>query len=264
MLIDEPRLVGLSYFFDDAHIVYRPTDIYWVQKNDSSIINAERLLLSKVSLVVGTSGPVLQHILSLGFEQSYELIENGFEFNGEFPQKPDLKAPFKGIYYGSLDDRFDHKLVLEIALANPGVDFVVASPDFENLPKGLPANLQYTKRIPYDELFHRISEFDFGFLPFVDNTANNGRSPMKLYEMYACGLPVFSTETSELRRRKLPFVFFFDSSLEIKEKLLELDTAILDCEFRETVLKNHTWTAISRRLLEFVENGKEDLSDRKN
>lgn len=264
VLIDEPRLVGLSDYFDNAQIVYRPTDIYWVQKNDASIINAERLLLSKVRLVVGTSGPVLQHVRSLGFEHATELIENGYEFNGEFTQQPDLQIPLKGIYYGSLDDRFDHKLILEIALANPSVNFVVASPDFEDPPKGLPANLQYEKGIPYNKLFNRISEFDFGFLPFVDSTANNGRSPMKLYEMYACGLPVFSTETTELRRRKLPFVFFFDSSLEIEKKLLELDTTILDCRFRETVLKNHTWSAISMRLLELVFTGKEILSDRKN
>jgi hypothetical protein len=252
LMIDEPRFVGLESTIKAAHTIYRPTDIYWSMKNDTSIIEAEKLLLAKVSRVAATSQPVLDHIKSLKSNIEGQIFENGFNLKIVDSKKIERGAVVRGIYYGSLDDRFDFELVKAIAEKNPKVQFDIYSPDIESTSSGPRGNVSLNPAIPYEELPEVMSKYQFGFLPFSDSISNNGRSPMKLFEMIARGLPVFVTKTSELSRRNIPFLVTLDDKTEIMLELENLDSELYSYEQRTRFISQYTWENIAERLVQFA------------
>ena len=71
-------------------------------------------------------------------------------------------------------------------------------------------NLRLLGPRPYALLPAYLQHAQAGLLPLNDHPANAGRSPMKLYEYAAAGIPVLATRTEDLARRAPQFVRFFD------------------------------------------------------
>jgi len=74
------------------------------------------------------------------------------------------------------------------------------------------ANVHLLGSRPYAELPGYLQHADLGLLPFNNHPGNAARSPMKLYEYAAAGLPVVARRTPELERRNEPFVHFYDDA----------------------------------------------------
>ncbi len=72
-------------------------------------------------------------------------------------------------FYGVLDERFDFKLLGEVARLKPDVQFVLIGPvmkiDPETLPKA--ANIHYLGAKSYDELPDYLSRWDVALIPFA-------------------------------------------------------------------------------------------------
>jgi glycosyltransferase involved in cell wall biosynthesis len=223
LLVDDPRLAGVEQILQPRIFFYRPTDFYGAMKGDDTFITAERKLLSGCAGIIATSEPVRRHVLTLRPGLPSLLLENGVDFQHfsvpvEEPEELARIPHPRVVYVGAIDDRFNHALVESLAANFPEVHFILIGPGVKEL-SSTRSNLHRLGSIPYRRIPGFLQFSDVGLLPLVDNLANSGRSPMKLYEYGASGLPVLSTRTAELQRRKLDFVHLFSTPEEAMQQL---------------------------------------------
>lgn len=258
VLIDEPRLAYLLEYFPKAKIVYRPTDVYHEIRNDPSIIEAEKKLIPQVHGFVATSEPVRQHLNRLGVEEVL-LLQNGVDLDHYLnfaKSELDLPAAPRAIYAGALDHRFGFDVVRNAATKHQNLSFLLAGPvdekykaEFKNL-----RNVHFLGHVKYAELPNLLSQCQLGLLPMSDHPSNLGRSPMKLFEYAAVGLPVVSTATPELERRELPFVFLAQSGQIFTEKLNEVlaaDISMLSQQAKQCAM-NESWASKTITILNYI------------
>lgn len=260
LLIDEPRMAHLVPLLRPRIAVYRPTDVYSVHKSDPSLVALERRLLKCVHGVVGTSAPVLEHVRALGSELPTLLLENGVDlghFVDDRVEPEELKSlPHpRAVYVGAVDHRFGAELLHAAASQNPDTTFIViggGEPKTASVMR--PENVRYLGPRPYEQIPAYLQHCDFAVMPLSGATSNSGRSPMKMFEFAAAGLPVVATDTEELRRRRLPFVQLVRSAEEFGsacQRVAELDDQELSDTARR-VADSHGWDAKLAQLLEFV------------
>ncbi|MDR5172644.1 glycosyltransferase [Methylobacillus flagellatus] len=258
VLIDEPRLGYLLQYFSKAKIVYRPTDIYHEIRNDPSIIEAEKLLIPQVHGFIATSEPVRQHLNRLGVEDVL-LLQNGVDLDHylNFVQSElDLPPEPRAIYAGALDHRFGFDVVRSAALQHQGISFLLAGPVEEKYKTAFNdlANVHFLGHIKYAELPNLLSQCQIGLLPMSDHPSNLGRSPMKLFEYAAVGLPVVSTATPELERRQLPFVFLAKNAQRFTENLQEVfnaDIQLMSQQAKQSAM-NESWASKTITILNYI------------
>jgi glycosyltransferase involved in cell wall biosynthesis len=94
-----------------------------------------------------------------------------------------------------VDERFDIKLIEEVALAKPHWHFVIIGPvvkiDLQTLPRL--DNIHYLGGKNYNELPHYLAGWDIAVIPFANNESTKFISPTKTPEYLAGGKPVIST-----------------------------------------------------------------------
>ena len=98
-------------------------------------------------------------------------------------------------FYGVLDERFDSKLMGEIAALRPEIHFILLGPVVKIDPASLPqaANIHYLPGKTYAELPGYLSGWDAAMMPFALNESTRFISPTKTPEFLAAGKPVVST-----------------------------------------------------------------------
>jgi glycosyltransferase involved in cell wall biosynthesis len=105
-------------------------------------------------------------------------------------------------YVGALNSWFDVEAVDLAARSHPGWRFLlvgkVASPKIEPL-RHLP-NVTLVGEVPYEELPMWLDQFDVATIPFLVQPLTLATNPVKLYEYFACGLPVVSAPLPEVQR----------------------------------------------------------------
>jgi glycosyltransferase involved in cell wall biosynthesis len=211
LLVDQPQLAGIETLLRPRLLVYRATDLYGQMMGSALVDEAERRIARAAHLLVGTSEPVLAHLRTLASGPAM-LLENGVEFErfaaaaAPPPEYRDIPEP-RVVYAGALDERFDTGVIHALA-ADPGIRVVLIGPasgTVVNALSGRP-NVFLLGARPYESLAAYLQHAQVGLVPLTTHPANQGRSPMKLFEYGAAGLPVVATATRELSRRALPFV----------------------------------------------------------
>ena len=259
LLIDEPRMSSLLTTLTPRIAIYRPTDVYRDLKGDPSLDGVERRLLQQVDGVVGTSGVVLEHVSSLGAGSLPSLLlENGVDveqFSAPRAEPADLAALShpRAIYVGALDHRFDTAALAEAARRNPSVNFVVIGGE-PAPPSGPAGNIHQLGRRSYEDVPAYLQHSDLAVMPLARVPANEGRSPMKIFEFGAAGLPVVASTSAELRRRALPFVHLAESSEELAAlcgQVARQERGQMS-ELARRSAAEHAWPGKLRRLFEFV------------
>ena len=100
-------------------------------------------------------------------------------------------------FIGTLDDRFDEKLIIACAERLPHVHWVFVGPmkahraSFEELSRL--RNVHLLPPCPHHEVPLYIHGFDVGLIPYWLNEYTRAVAPIKLYEYLAMGKPVVST-----------------------------------------------------------------------
>ena len=98
--------------------------------------------------------------------------------------------------------------------------------------------------IPHSEVSEVLRNFDIGIVPYPnDSHMNKYASPMKIFEMAACGVPILASDIKshkELEKFNLGIVYFkngnfADFSLKLQELILDAD---LRKKLTELSLKN--------------------------
>lgn len=105
-------------------------------------------------------------------------------------------------FFGVIDERFDLKLLAEVARRQPQWQFVLVGPVVKIDPASLPraANLHYLGQKTYAELPAYLAHWDVALMPFALNDATEFISPTKTPEYLAGGVPVVSTGIRDVIR----------------------------------------------------------------
>ena len=171
-------------------------------KNHGARLEAD--FINSVDVSIFTSSALLNN---RGNDKSF-LIENGVDFelfNQRAKKKTDREAPSnkRNIigFVGSMDERIDYGL-LKFAITNLSqIDFqFVGRIICDNEMKELDTfdNVELIDPVSYNRLPEVMSNFDIGIIPFTLSEFNKSIYPMKINEYLSLGLPVVSTNFSDL------------------------------------------------------------------
>jgi glycosyltransferase involved in cell wall biosynthesis len=260
LVIDQPKLAGIEEILSADRLVYRATDLYPDITGDPRVAIAETRLVKKADLVVATSRPVLEHLRRLAMPKRQMLLENGVDIDHFSaprrvpPEYRDRSRPL-AIYVGALDERLDFGLVRKLCIEIPELTVVLIGPSSVpgvSLLSSLPNALLLGSK-PYEEIPGYLQHAQVGLLPLSLHASNRGRSPLKLYEYGASGLPVVGTSTPELSQRDLAFLRLAEGPdqfvAEVRAILDRPDSARVMSDAAKRTAAQHTWSAIAAKLL---------------
>ncbi|WP_366247710.1 glycosyltransferase [Terribacillus aidingensis] len=261
LILDQPSFIGIESIINPKITIYRPTDLYTDMEDDEVIRKAEALIMNNADALIGTSEPVLNKIRLLNKKIPRQLIENGVEFehfNTYRPEPKDyahIKGP-KAVYMGAIDKRLDMNAIFELARGIPELNLILIGP-YEEKDIRL---IRYEKNIflfgtrEYRDLPGYLQAADIGLLPLSDHPSNQGRSPMKLYEYAASGIPVVAKKTTELERRKDNFISIYSDYKELINTVKRLlDDASLESNVIKEEARKYSWENRALLLSEFIE-----------
>lgn len=263
LLVDQPYFVGLERIVNPRVLGYRATDLYVELLGKIAVEVAEKDLVNGADFLIGTSQPVIERLRSLAPGKPLSLLENGVDYKlfstaTVAPPEYSRILPPRFVYAGALDERFGFDVVRAVAFNFPMANIILIGPysasSFKRL--GSSKNVHVLGPRKHEQLPGYFQHADIGLLPFSDHLANDGRSPMKLFEYGASGLPVVATRTTELARRKLDFVFLANDANDFVccvDKLIDNGNEI--SRIRATAKdqsKAYAWETITHRLVHDV------------
>lgn len=252
VLLDEPRLYGMLGGIKFRKIVYRPTDIK-TGIDFKSYFNLEDKITKAADGVIATSVPVMESLEKFFTLKSPRYVqENGvdlehFKSNVESIKEISNLPGRKCIYVGAFDERFDFDAVKVLVKNAPDISFFFIGPGGGRIKSIDLKNCKYLGAVSFDEIPRYLRACDVAIMPFSSNPSNNGRSPMKLYEYLAAGLPVVARRTQEISRRNLERVFLYDNP---EEAIKQVQAASQLKKFSQ-VPKELDWSVISERMIRF-------------
>ncbi|MBL1212330.1 MAG: glycosyltransferase [Ignavibacteriae bacterium] len=179
-------------------------------KNSMSV---EKLLAGKVDLVLYTARNLKEYVNNLS-PQKAAYFPNGVNFDNFNKGSKSLPDEFNSIpsprilYVGAIHEWFDFDLVEKTAKEYPNYSFVLignkesAAARFSHLK-----NVYLLGIKKYTELSKYIYNSDVGIIPFNKlkyPDLVNSINPLKLYQYFACGLPVVSVSWNEIEMLNSP------------------------------------------------------------
>lgn len=259
LFIDQPSFVGLEKVVKPGKTVYRPTDLYSKLTGSDSIAAAEEAILADADALVSTSDPVLAELRPYKPSIPTLLLENGVEydhFSKEAEEPEELKripGP-RAVYVGAIDERLDLEALRLLAQELPELQLLVIGPYAPDIAAAFAPydNVHLLGARPYETIPAYLQHADVALLPLSGHSANRGRSPMKLYEYAAAGLPVVVTETPELLRRHEDFLYFYRDRDTFPAKVREALHNRPPRDHMRQLAKRHAWESKVRTLLDFV------------
>lgn len=184
VFIDQPLFPARH--FAEGTVVFRPTDIF----RTPALQRAADAASIEADAVAATSPGVLSSLVTP--RGPHCVIENGVEFD-RFSGTRGLEKEYDFVYVGAIDFRFDFHALACAARRLPAATFVIYGPRPLSVSR-MPVNVELRGPIEYDEVPSALARGRVGVMPFTASASNTARSPMKLYEYLAAGLPVVAPD----------------------------------------------------------------------
>lgn len=214
--LGHPRAIEARQHLEPALTVYDCYDAFGEFEEEARQAEQTKELeakaLTEADLVLATARLLYQKCAPAN-PHSY-LVPNGAEiahFQQEQPAKPSqqwggvdidaLAAKGKVVgYIGDMGEWFDHMLMISTAQLNPKIAFVFIGPVNKPIESLVQLrNTYFTGRVPYAELPYYVSRFDACIIPFLNSPVTEVVNPIKMYEYFATGKPVVTTDFPEIR-----------------------------------------------------------------
>lgn len=212
----------------------------------------EQALMSSVDAVFAVSHKLCEYASAYNAHVHY--LPNGYNADFFFPTPGD-RAPYPARrpvigYVGTISGRVDFTGLYLSATQCPGFDFHMVgqvSPDIEHelTNTDRPANLAERffalpnvtlhAPLPLAAVRDVMATFDVALIPYCLNAFTLASCPLKMYEYYALGLPVVSTNIPEVTR--------FDAQVLIAKEASSYKDMIC-----QALSDAHSATAVERRL----------------
>ena len=245
VFIDQPLFP--SRHFPSSTVIFRPTDIFPTK----ALNRAARRTAAEADGVAATSPKVLESVIAES-DRPRAVLENGVEY-GRFAAAAGTEKQYDFVYVGALDFRFDFSSLASAALAFPNSVFAIFGPLPSNLPT-FPPNVEFRGAIPYASVPDAIARGRVGIMPFVENPSNAARSPMKLYEYVAAGVPVVAPSSIADRARGVAALVPFtpDDPLSFAQALGSSLTHPAPNESDKQSARDKDWSSVAAALLDFA------------
>ncbi|MCF8601171.1 glycosyltransferase family protein [Klebsiella sp. 2019SCSN059] len=198
ILCDTPYFSPYIDLFNYDKLIYRPTDDYEAM-DGIKVHKHEYNIIKKSDMIFPTSDSVSENLLTrykdIALNKKMHTIPNGFD-SRLFYCKSSRSERLGALYIGAIDSRFDFNALSKLAANFPNCPFNIYGPleseyiDIASSLMNKHKNLVFHGAIKYEETPALMNKHKVGLLLLEDNKANEGRSPMKLWEYYACGLDI--------------------------------------------------------------------------
>ncbi len=237
-------------------VIYDCMDYHAGFKYHSTTLNDLEQKLIKQSNQVIVSSNFLHNYVSQYRKNNISIINNAsdydyFKATNIYPQNI---TPIIG-YYGALENWFDTNLIDKIAKSNK-CQLVFAGQNNNKILQKLStkySNIKLMGEIPYSQIPKLLSSFDICIIPFVINKLIQATDPVKIYEYFASGKPVISTNIPELAR--YPHLVYIANSQNILDKITDAlnEKSSLKSQ-RITFAKSNTWTHRTNQLINLIKS----------
>ncbi|MEA1988044.1 MAG: hypothetical protein U9N57_02390 [Pseudomonadota bacterium] len=250
VLIDQPQLYKSLNLFSEAIKIYRPTDLY-SEMGGNKFALPEIKAIEKSHGYVATSSQVDAHMQSLTDKPGIT-VTNGVDYD-LFCQLSSQPRQNKCVYVGAVDFRFDLQTAIILAKNNPDIVFDYFGPVAIELVVDLPGNIKFHGRIDYSKIPALLAQYKYSIIPMNDHKSNDGRSPMKLYEFLAAGIPVLSRKTISIHQEIPPGVLLYENNKDVLTKFSVLRKMVdehSEDEFR-FIASKQSWEQKAQMILDF-------------
>ena len=257
VFLDHPKLIGILHIVKYKKLIYRPTDIL-SGIGLRGMSKCEGQALVQADGLITTSKPVFDHLeKKFTINIPHLTLVNGVDldlFTTQVPPPEDIKKinGKKCIYVGAFDDRFDYDGTVTIIERHPNINFIFIGP-FPTIRKNefcRFSNVHILGTREFSQIPAYLQACDISIMPFSNDPSNEGRSPMKLYEYLAAGLPVISRHTDEISRRNHPRILTYTT---LEEAHIQIQKA-LTFEKTSSVPEGLSWKSITEQALQFSQN----------
>jgi glycosyltransferase involved in cell wall biosynthesis len=195
--------------------------------------------------------PIVGHI---------HVVPNGTELPDSGLRVPSaltkLNRPIAG-YVGNLRDRIDWTLLHDTALELPEVTFVIVGggerlEDVTRIRR-LP-NVVFLGVIPYDEVQAYIQGFDVALVPHKLTELTLRMNPLKVYQYFAAGKPIVSTEIANVDAELQPFIRFAAEPKDFANHIRSaVEEPLSHDSGYEAALQGITWQNRVMRITEIID-----------
>jgi len=257
---NQPYWLPIIKNLNHKALVYDCLDEISGFEGHSDVIPFEKDLIERANLVLCTAERLYKRCLSDN-PNSY-LIPNAVDFDhfklaldDQVFIPNDIKEIHKPIigYIGCISSWFDMDLLIEVATENSGCSFVIIGPISCRMPTQteIPTNIYFLGKRHYCDLPRYLRQFDVGIIPFKITPLTLSTDPVKLYEYFAAGIPVVSTELPEIFKYK-PTVAIATDRKEFSEQIrLALEKKDIK-PYLEIAMAN-TWDVRCKKIMELLE-----------
>jgi glycosyltransferase involved in cell wall biosynthesis len=108
------------------------------------------------------------------------------------------------IYVGNIKEWFDIDLIIYGAKSLPDFSFVLVGPHINIERAETVPNIHILGVRPYAQLPPYLHHCDIGVIPFLKTPLTDNTNPVKIFEYFASGLPVVSTNMYEVEQLHSP------------------------------------------------------------
>lgn len=246
--LTDPRMMYLCNMVDYRVLVYRCVDdLSHFKGIPSNIRIAEEKLVKKADIVFATAHILKKRLESYGGKVFS--LPNGVDYDfyadydtaGKTSKIDSMKNVV--LYVGTIGEWFDCEFVRHCAEKRPEYNFVIIGPirtDISSM-KGL-MNVHLLGSIPYEEVPLYMKKANVGIIPFIQNDLVNAVNPLKLYEYFACGLPVVAAAAYEIRKMYSPAMLYFSYDEALKYLDEHMDNRQGEPLLKDFALEN-SWQA---------------------
>lgn len=199
--LPNPVNLALIEEYKFENVIYYCLDNLAQGYNDAfKIASYEKIMINKSDLNFYTSRILLKK--NFIKDKSFYLPSGVNLKNFDFSKKQNkLANKFKVIgYIGAVSEVFDQKLLIDIAKKFRDYEFHIIGPvltDVSSLEQI--NNIKFFGQVEHHKLKNYMKKFDLGIIPYKNNIYTESVYPCKLNEYLAMGIPVVSTDLSEIK-----------------------------------------------------------------
>lgn len=259
--------VQTGHRFSEKTLIYHCYDevkgaAYWLSKHG---VRLEQIFLKMVDAVIVTSKG-LYHSKCADAKRCY-IVNNAVKaslFRQGF--NPVVDAEVKNIgYVGSVDDRLDLEILAYLFTNMPDATFtfvgrILSERSESVLKKYKNVKLEGAKAPELLPAYSR--QFSAGIIPFIKDEFTRGIYPMKINEYLAAGLPVVSTDFSDLSDFEGVIKISDNKEDFLKYLLAEINTDTTEKrQSRLNIAEVNTWGKRAEELSDVIEKVEAEMEE---
>lgn len=256
-----PSLISLVPKHFKKNIVYDCMDDYYAMSMKESIMQDEKIIVNKASIIFASSESLIQKLICRhnANPSIIKLVRNGHSFV-DLEKDFCLKRPNDGklhiCYMGTISEWFDFETLEYACNKTEGVVFDLIGPYNEKIKEEHQNNkILFYGKINHSELCNVAENVDCFMMPFKINDIIRSVDPVKMYEYIYFNKNIISCKYDEIERFS-DFVFFYEGKENFVKIIqnLQINNNIKFTESnRKEFLRKNSWKERANLLSAFLE-----------